>query len=400
MSFNLRLCVLRARQKLNFRLVRLLAVIVYLIFMASFLLHRGRTLDELLVENTEPNQQVRERFSAVGGLQKDFRKVEGHGSANIPSLVRNFESLVEEGKGENGAGVHLSGLEKEKAEELQKTWAFNKISSDKVSCLVLRVVRLALTLLSLLSFQISLWRSLSDMRSSQCKDLTYQTSSLPTSSVVIIFNNEALSALLRTVWSVLDRTPPRILHEVVLVDDGSNHTDITEVLPAYIKHRLPPTVRLVRNKAQLGLIRARVEGAKAATGDILVFLDSHCEATKGWLEPMAKRIGEDPTVVQIPRIDMIDATSISYYGGGGSNTVSVGGFTWSGHFTWESLPSTVQLSRKHTDPAKTATMAGGLFAIQVRLKLLVAKVITLFTLFWDGNNLEGIFMREDLENIL
>ena len=80
------------------------------------------------------------------------------------------------------------------------------------------------------------------MRSAQCKDLTYQTSSLPTSSVVIIFNNEALSALLRTVWSVLDRTPPRILHEVVLVDDGSNHTDITQVLPAYIKHRLPPTV--------------------------------------------------------------------------------------------------------------------------------------------------------------
>ena len=135
MSFNLRLCVLRARQKLNFRLVRLLAVVFYLIFMASFLLHRGRTLDELLVENTEANQQVRERFSAVGGLQKDFRKAEGHGSGNIPSLVRNFESLVEEGKGENGAGVHLSGLEKERAEELQKTWAFNKISSDKVSCL-------------------------------------------------------------------------------------------------------------------------------------------------------------------------------------------------------------------------------------------------------------------------
>ena len=202
------------------------------------------------------------------------------------------------------------------------------------------------------------------MRSGQCKALTYTTSSLPSSSVVIIFNNEALSALLRTVWSVLDRTPPHILHEVVLVDDGSNHTDITQVLPAYIKHRLPPTVRLVRNKAQLGLIRARVEGAKAATGDILVFLDSHCEATKGWLEPMAKRIGEDPTVVQIPRIDMIDATSISYYGGGGSNTVSVGGFTWSGHFTWESLPTRVQISRKHTDPAKTATMAGGLFAIQ------------------------------------
>ena len=57
---------------------------------------------------------------------------------------------------------------------------------------------------------------------------------------------EALSALLRTVWSVLDRSPTEILHEVVLVDDGSNHTDIVDTLPIYIKHRLPPKVRLVR----------------------------------------------------------------------------------------------------------------------------------------------------------
>ena len=54
-----------------------------------------------------------------------------------------------------------------KAEELQKKWAFNKMASDK----------------------ISLWRSLSDMRSGQCKALTYVLDNLPTSSVVIIFNN-------------------------------------------------------------------------------------------------------------------------------------------------------------------------------------------------------------------
>ena len=61
---------------------------------------------------------------------------------------------------------------------------------------------------------------------------------------------------------------------------------------------------------------------------------------------------------------MIDATSLSYYGGGGGGSVSVGEFTWSGHFTWEALPHEAEKKRKHTDPAKTATMAGGLLAVQ------------------------------------
>ena len=117
-----------------------------------------------------------------------------------------------------------------------------------------------------------------------------------------------------------------------------------------------PQVGLVRTPSQLGLIQARLAGARAATGSFIVFLDSHCEATKGWLEPMAQRMKEDPTVVQIPRlvilklysrfksivsrIDMIDSTTLSYYGSG-SGSVSVGGFTWSGHFTWEGLPAKV-----------------------------------------------------------
>ena len=63
-----------------------------------------------------------------------------------------------------------------------------------------------------------------------------------------------------------------------------------------------PQVGLVRTPSQLGLIQARLAGARAATGSFIVFLDSHCEATKGWLEPMAQRMKEDPTVVQIPRL--------------------------------------------------------------------------------------------------
>lgn len=39
--------------------------------------------------------------------------------------------------------------------------------------------------------------------------------------MVICFFNEAISALTRTVRSVLDRTPARLLHEIILVDDRS-----------------------------------------------------------------------------------------------------------------------------------------------------------------------------------
>lgn len=54
----------------------------------------------------------------------------------------------------------------------------------------------------------------------RCRDRNYPVT-LPTASIVICFYNEAFSALLRTVHSVLDRTPNYLLHEIILVDDHS-----------------------------------------------------------------------------------------------------------------------------------------------------------------------------------
>lgn len=73
----------------------------------------------------------------------------------------------------------------------------------------------------LVSDLIALNRSLPDPRSFHCKSVQY-SSNLPKTSVIIIFHNEAWSTLLRTVHSVINRSPDHLIEEILLVDDFSN----------------------------------------------------------------------------------------------------------------------------------------------------------------------------------
>jgi hypothetical protein len=56
---------------------------------------------------------------------------------------------------------------------------------------------------------------------------------------------------------------------------------------------LPVPVYVLRTEKRSGLIRARLLGAKHVKGQVITFLDAHCECTEGWLEPLLARIVED-----------------------------------------------------------------------------------------------------------
>merc|ERR1719266_1331584 len=191
----------------------------------------------------------------------------------------------------------------------------------------------------------------------------YYDKELPSTSVIIIFTNEAWSPLIRTIWSVLNRSPEHLIHEIILVDDFSDKPHLKGKLERYISTKLPPKVKLMRLRKREGLIRARLEGARAATGEVMLYLDSHCECNEGWLEPLLARIKENPKAFVVPIIDVIDDKTLEYYHGNG-NYFQVGGFTWSGHFTWVDI-SQSELTRRGSpiSPTRSPTMAGGLFAV-------------------------------------
>nr|XP_033793173.1 polypeptide N-acetylgalactosaminyltransferase 6 isoform X2 [Geotrypetes seraphini] len=215
------------------------------------------------------------------------------------------------------------------------------------------------------SDRISLQRSLgTDSRAEECiKRKFNRCPPLPTTSVIIVFHNEAWSTLLRTVYSVLHNSPDILLKEIILVDDASTDAPLKEKLDDYVKKL--QIVKVMRQRERKGLINARLLGASVAVGEVLTFLDAHCECFYGWLEPLLRRIAENPTVVVCPELTNIDLNNFEFNRPNKFGMQYIrGSFDWTLSFIWEEVPVHDILKRKdETYPFKSLTLSGGVFAI-------------------------------------
>ncbi|XP_046337820.2 probable N-acetylgalactosaminyltransferase 7 [Haliotis rufescens] len=294
--------------------------------------------DNYIPHMVKPQDQDHDLPQDLPKEQKEIPRVDSIEAVLKKGELGNYEppkTEVHSGPGELGSGVYV----KTHDEESIKKYGCDMSVSDK----------------------ISLDRSLPDTRDTECKFWHYSTS-LPSASVVVVFYNEGNTTLLRTVHSIINRSPSSLLKEVVLVDDASTVDHLKTPLETYIQ-RFNGLVKLYRNKERLGLIGARMRGAREATGDVFVVLDSHCECNVNWLPPLLQRIALNRKTLALPTVDYIQYSNLLYYALPLLGQKK-GVFDWG--FNYKQIPLTAEEKARQThstEPHKSPTHAGGLFAM-------------------------------------
>ncbi|XP_063591466.1 putative polypeptide N-acetylgalactosaminyltransferase 10 [Penaeus indicus] len=335
------------RLRRNVRWWAKVSVAAFLFLLGTYLTVRQAQHDASLGDKREVSVQEDEGSESDSGKNSIPRaRKQGVQHDKLPEPPgykdwNNYELLEREktqvGPGEQGQAFILPAGHQSQKDQLYKVNGFNALVSD----------------------YIALNRTLNDLRHPKCQKKVY-LNSLPTASVVVPFHNEHWTTLLRTAISAINRSPESLLAEVILVDDASTKEFLKDKLDDYVRAHLPK-VKVLHLTKRSGLIRARLAGAKAAKGDVLIFLDSHTECTTNWLPPLLDPIAQDYRTCVCPFIDVIDFETFAYRA---QDEGARGAFDW--ELFYKRLPLLPKDKENMPEPFKSPVMAGGLFAISTK----------------------------------
>ena len=142
---------------------------------------------------------------------------------------------------------------------------------------------------------------------------------MPWVSIVIVnWNGKNFLPVCLNSLAALDYPPEKV--EVIVVDNAS-----TDGSQEYISHN-HPDIKIIQLDKNYGFCKPNNEGAKAAAGEYLVFLNNDTEVTPGWLSALVRPALEDEEVISV-------ASKMLYYDrrdtintAGGKITIIGGGF--------------------------------------------------------------------------
>lgn len=380
---NLRLKRFLTRRKLKFYLV--LAAIA-LIILITFL-HR------ISISNLGSHKKIKDadaktKWSRLKFEAQTIKTVIGRyvgpkpmwaESQNISDALINSNNYDPDPEiGRDGRPAYLPGYPKDQMKLLYSINRFNLAASDK----------------------ISVDRKLPDTRKFACRKIRYDLAELPNTSIIIVFHNEAWSTLVRTIHSILNTSPQHLIAEIILVDDASSRTFLGKSLEYYLNNLSSArgvVIKVLRSKQRIGLIRSRLLGVEKAIGKVLTFIDAHCEATPGWLEPLLEQIKVDRKVAVCPIIDIINEDTFAFTR---SFELHLGAFNWGLNFRWYPISRRELIASNSNNkqagkvkvaeliqPFHTPAMAGGLFSIDKEYFNEMGKYDPNMDI-WGGENIE------------
>ncbi|KAI7812077.1 putative polypeptide N-acetylgalactosaminyltransferase 8, partial [Triplophysa rosa] len=323
--------------------VLLICVIVYILLYMTFIRHQESSNDKL---QRPEDLEVLKRLDRI---EDQVKKIAN--SIEIKNEEAKKSDLVEKNVIKDEVkklypdsplfrlwGDGLSEEEQREAEKLFKEYGYNVFLSNR----------------------LPINRSIPDTRHQRCAEKIYPKD-LPNISVVLIYLNEALSIIQRAIRSIIDRTPPHLLKDIILVDDYSSNADLQSDLDKYINlinKEKPGLLKKVRHKRQMGLAKARISGWEEATGQVVAILDVHIEVHEQWAEPLLARIKADRTIVLTPVFDKVlfDTLEVLTY------QPAAHAFDWALWCMYESFRPEWYTLNDPSEPGKSPSVMGILVA--------------------------------------